>query len=91
MEKIFSRSENIKLWLSVFLTVFGCCLLVAGFIVAPMGIIDNSVLVAVGEVFTFSGCILGVNYAYQSKLKKLEIRLQDKENKKNVGKTEPNE
>lgn len=87
MEKIFNRSESIKLWLAVFLTVFGCCMLVAGFVVIPTGIIDNSVLVAVGEVFSFAGCTLGINYAYQSKLKKLEMQLQNKERKK----TEPNE
>lgn len=81
MEKFRNKTEMIKLWLAVFLCVFGCCLLVAGFIVAPLGIISQSVLIAVGEVFTFSGAILGINYAYQSKVKYLEMELEKKADK----------
>ena len=55
--------------------------LIAGFIVAPLGVISQSVLIAVGEVFTFSGCILGVNYAYQSKVKYLEMEIEKKQDK----------
>lgn len=81
MEKFRNKTEMIKLWLAVGLCVFGCCMLVAGFIVAPMGIISQSVLIATGEVFTFSGAILGINYAYQSKVKYLEMELEKKQDK----------
>lgn len=81
MERFRNRAETIKLWLAVFLCLFGCCMLVAGFIVAPTGVISQSVLIAVGEVFTFSGAILGINYAYQSKVKHLEMELDKKQDK----------
>lgn len=57
--------------LAGFLTVFGCGLLVAGMILPPLGIIDSSVLIAVGEVFTFSGSVLGINTTYKSKLEEI--------------------
>lgn len=82
MERYSNKTELIKLWLAVGLCVFGCCLLIAGFIVNPLGVISQSVLIAVGEIFTFSGTILGINYAYQSKVKYLELELEKKEDKK---------
>ena len=78
MEAYRNKTELIKLWLAVGLCIFGCLLLVGGFIVNPLGIIHQSVLIGFGEVITFAGAILGINYAYQSKVKYLEIKL-DKE------------
>ena len=78
MEAYRNKTELIKLWLAVGLCIFGCTLLVAGFIVSPIGIIHQSVLIAFGEVITFAGAILGINYAYQSRVKYLEMKL-DKE------------
>lgn len=48
-------------------TILGIGLLIAGFIVPPLGIIDSSVLVASGEAFTFVGALLGVDYTYRFK------------------------
>lgn len=84
MEAYRNKTELIKLWLAVGLCVFGCCLLTAGFIVNPMGIISQSVLIAVGEIFTFAGAVLGLNFTYQSKVKMLEMKLDAKEDKKVV-------
>lgn len=84
MEAYRNKTELIKLWLAVGLCVFGCCLLIASFIVVPTGIIDHSVLIAFGEVITFSGAVLGLNYTYQSKVKMLEMKLDNKEDKKEV-------
>lgn len=78
MEAYRNKVELIKLWLAVGLCIFGCCMLVAGFIVCPLGIIHQSVLIGFGEVITFAGAILGINYAYQSKVKYLEMKM-DKE------------
>jgi hypothetical protein len=47
------------------LVVFGMLLFVASFVVPPLGIIDNSILVAGGEVFTFAGSIIGIDYHYK--------------------------
>lgn len=58
--------------LAAFLTLFGCGMLVAGFVVGK-GVIAESVLISVGEVFTFSGSILGINTAYKSKLENNKV------------------
>lgn len=55
--------------LAILLSLFGCLLLTAGFIVSPLGEIHNSVMISVGEVFTFAGSVLGINATYKSKLK----------------------
>lgn len=51
------------------LLLFGMGMLIAGFIVPPIGIIDNSLLVAWGETLTFIGAIIGIDYSYRSKIK----------------------
>lgn len=52
---------------AVLLTVVGSAVLVAGFIVPPMGVIDSSVLVAFGEILTFVGALFGIDYHYKFK------------------------
>ena len=81
MEKFRNKVEMIKLWLAIGLIVFGCITLTAGFIVAPAGVIHQSVLIAFGEISTLAGSILGLNYAYQSKVKYLEMELDKKQDK----------
>ena len=56
---------NVRLLIAVLLTIVGCGLLIAGFIVPPLGIIDSSVLVAFGETCTFVGALLGIDYTYK--------------------------
>ena len=58
-----------ELWVAAALTVVGCGLLVAGFVVDPAGEIHNSVLVAFGEILTFVGSLFGIDYHYKSKNK----------------------
>ena len=60
-----TRKAGLQLGLAVLLVVVGCGLLIAGFIVSPTGQIHQSVLVAFGEVMTFAGAILGVDYHYR--------------------------
>lgn len=78
MEVLVKKVELIKIYLAVGMCVFGCGLIVAGFTVAPLGIIDNSVLVAFGEVVTFASALIGINYLYSAKHKELENRLLQK-------------
>ena len=59
--------------MATILTVVGCGLLIAGFIVPPLGIIDSSVLVAFGETSTFVGAVLGIDYNYIYKIYKSRI------------------
>lgn len=57
---------------AICLACFGCILLAASFIVPPLGMIEASVLAASGEIFTFSGSVLGIDANY--KLKSLKYR-----------------
>lgn len=69
---------NLQLLAAILLIVIGCILLCAGFIVPPLGVIDNSILVAFGETCTFAGALFGVDYNYRYKIlshtKKIEHR-----------------
>lgn len=64
-----SGKLNVQLIAAMLLVIVGCGLLIAGFVVAPLGIIDNSVLVAFGETCTFAGALFGVDYHYKQKQK----------------------
>lgn len=55
----------IHLLTSVALIAIGCGLLIAGFVVPPVGEIHNSVLVALGEILSFAGAIMGIDYRYK--------------------------
>lgn len=56
-----------QLLVSALLIIVGCGLLIAGFCVPPVGIIDNSILIAFGEILTFVGTVFGIDYNYKSK------------------------
>ena len=71
---------TIQLWLGVFLAVMGCILLWVGLFLPPNRKINTSVLTAMGEVFTFSGALIGIDYSYKYKSIKY-IAEMDKETK----------
>ena len=56
---------TIQLIAAIGLCVFGIVLITTSFFVPPQGVIDSSVLVASGEVFTFSGALMGIDYKYR--------------------------
>ena len=59
--------KKVQLILAVGLCVFGGMLLIAGFCCPPLGEIHHSVLIAFGEVLTFSGSLIGIDYHYRYK------------------------
>jgi hypothetical protein len=65
--KIFTNMKKVQLILSVGLCVFGGVLLIAGFCCPPLGEIHPTILTAFGEILTFSGALLGLDYKYRSK------------------------
>ena len=72
------QKMTIQLWLGVCLAAAGVLLLFVSFFVPPLGIIDASVLAAIGEVFTFSGALIGIDYSYKYKtIKYLKDRGED--------------
>ncbi|WP_446786087.1 hypothetical protein [Macellibacteroides fermentans] len=64
------KKEETQLIVACLLVVLGAGLLIAGFIVPPVGIIDNSVLIAFGEIATFAGSLFGIDYHYRYKITK---------------------
>ena len=66
MKNIDSKAQ---LFCAVVLIILGASLLIAGFIVPPTGIIDNSVLIAFREILTFVGSLFGIDYHYKYRSK----------------------
>lgn len=73
---------NHRLLIAVILTIVGSGLLIAGFIVPPLGIIDSSVLVAFGETSTFIAALLGIDYNYKYQMWKNGFNNHSVENRK---------
>ena len=71
---------NLRLLVVVLLTIIGSGLLIGGFIVPPLGMIDGSVLVAFGETSTFVAAVLGVDYNYKYKEYKMSMAKRLNEN-----------
>ena len=61
------KKVTVQLICAMALVALGCGLLLAAFVVPPEGEIDSSVLVAFGEILTFSGALFGVDYRYKAK------------------------
>lgn len=73
---------NIQLAISVFLIIVGVVLLFSGFWVAPVGEISNSVLIATGEILTFVGSLMGIDYRY--KFQRYRLREDDRKEKEST-------
>ena len=58
---------NIQLITASILSLGGLILLFCGAFIAPEGQIHESILVAFGEVATFSGALMGIDYVYKKK------------------------
>ena len=65
--KTSKHKLTLQLICAVAMVVIGSSLLIAGFIVPPLGGIDSSVLIAFGEILTFVGALFGIDYHYKSK------------------------
>lgn len=58
----------VQLVVACVLVAIGVGLLIAGFCVPPLGVINGSVLTAFGEIATFAGALFGVDYHYKYKM-----------------------
>ena len=63
------NSLNIQIITAAILSIGGMILLYCGAFIDPEGEIDDSLLVAFGEVATFAGALFGVDYTYRLKYK----------------------
>lgn len=69
MKKLdISTRMTIQLGFCILLMIFGCILLMMGFWVIPLGEISPSVLTAFGEISSFAGVCIGIDYNYKSKI-----------------------
>ena len=62
-----TMKKNFQLIVAIMLCGFGCGLLLAGFCCPPLAEIHHSVLIAFGEILTFSGSLIGIDYKYRYK------------------------
>lgn len=60
------------------LVVVGVVLIFFGFFAEPIGEIDPTVLTAFGEILTFCGSIMGIDYRYKFKTEELDRKRSDK-------------
>ena len=61
------NKDQIQLIIAAVLTLSGIGLLYLGALLAPQGEIHETILVAFGEVATFAGSIIGIDYHYKRK------------------------
>ena len=59
----------VQLIIAAALSLAGIALLFVGTLLAPQGEIHETVLVAFGEIATFAGSIIGIDYHYKTKKK----------------------
>lgn len=76
----FYQREKYYLWWAIGLSVVGCFLLVAALYMAPIGLIDPSVISAAGTIFLFAGSIVGIRGSFDTKLMKFENEIQRSRN-----------
>lgn len=67
MERKRLTRLNIQIGMGVLLTLSGLTLIFLGLFIPPKGEIHNSVLIAFGEMCTFAGALIGVDYHYRFK------------------------
>ena len=58
---------NIQLLTAAVLAIGGLVLLFCGVYIAPRGEIHESILVGFGEVATFCGSLMGIDYVYKKR------------------------
>ena len=59
------QNANIQLITAAILSIGGLILLFCGVYIEPAGQIHESLLIAFGEVATFSGALMGIDYTYK--------------------------
>ena len=81
MEKV--KGFISKYNLSVAILFVGVLFLTAGFLCPPLGVIDNSILVGVGEIFGFCAAISGLDTYSHGIMSKLHTNNNECEEKNN--------
>ena len=64
-----NNNPDIQLITAAVLAIAGMILLFCGLYIDPKGEIHETVLVAYGEILTFAGSLMGIDYHYKNKNK----------------------
>lgn len=72
------EKQQTKNTVCICVLIFGILLIIASFIVPPLGIIDNSVLTAIGEIFTFTAAFSGFDSIYKTAVMKYSRKCSEK-------------
>ena len=62
------KNNLIQLLIAAVISLAGIALLFVGTLLAPQGEIHETILVAFGEIATFAGSIIGIDYHYKQKI-----------------------
>ena len=62
-----TRKALVQFAAAYVLTLLGIGLMAAGMLLPPLGYIDPTVLTAFGEIATFAGAMMGMDYHYRSR------------------------
>lgn len=74
MKKLSVETKlTIQVIISIVLIAAGLVLLFLGFYADPHGEIHDSVLIGYGEISSFSGALLGIDYSYKFKMHKIDL------------------
>lgn len=87
-EKSIKTKMTIQLILGSLLVITGIVLLFLGFYAPMVGEISATVLTAYGEVSTFAGALIGIDYSYKFRMFKFEEEEKTRRHKKEEEKTE---
>ena len=66
-----NKKETVQMICALVGMALGATLILFGLIAPPSGVIDPSVNVALGEVLSFVGAIIGIDYSYRKKLNEI--------------------
>ena len=72
----FEKKEAIQYATAVGMLVAGLALTVAGFVVAPLGVISDSVLYVLAQCLIYAGSIFGIGLYVNTKIDVLKRQIQ---------------
>lgn len=82
MKQLWNEICHVKELTALLALLFGLSLSLAGFIVDPTGVVDDSVLWILGQCFIYAGSIYGISTHYQTKQEELEEKINSRLDKK---------
>ncbi|MCQ2284581.1 MAG: hypothetical protein MJZ57_06750 [Bacteroidales bacterium] len=65
--KLTLKKGRCQLAAAYFVVFFGLVLIMIALFLPPVGVIDPTVLAAFGEILTFAGSLIGIDYHYKFK------------------------